>query len=175
MKRIWILAFTMIALAAGFAAAQTTEPDPEVQQAKEETAVVFDLGRVFGFIQTMEQEDPSLELSGDQIRELYTIMTAVKQSDRINPNRADEWLVTIEDQILTVDQLMYVDQLYLARANSSGSGDGTGAGNGAGGTGTASGLIATYIAGGAFNPIIDASKSMGEDFLAYYDELTARR
>lgn len=175
MKRISFLVVVMIALAAGLAAAQTTEPDPEVQEAKEETAVVFDLGRMFGYIRTMEQEDPDLELSAEQIRELLTIMTAVKQSDRIEPDRADEWLVTIEDEILTLPQLMHVDQLYLARANSSGTGDGAGSGSGNAGAGTSSGSIATYIAGGAFNPIVDSSKSMGEDFLAFYDELTARR
>lgn len=159
---------------AATAAAQSTDQDPAVQAAKEETAVVFDLGRMFGYISTMDEEEPSLRLIGDQVRELYVIMTSIRALDRIEPDQADEWLVTIEDDILTPAQLIYVDRLYIERASETRTADGTGSGNGSGG-GSASGSIATYIAGGRFNPIVDTSKTMGQDFEAFYRELAGRR
>lgn len=174
--RIMGIALALVAVATGLAVAQTT-PDPAMQDAREKTAVVFDLGRVFGFIRTMEEEDASLRLDPDQIRELYVIMTSIRQTERMEPDQADDWLMQIEDEILTVKQLMYVDQLYLARSRTAQSGSGTGTGNGAGGsaTGESTGSIATYVAGGKFNPILDSSKSMGQDFAAYYEELGGRR
>ncbi len=171
-----VIALALVVVATGFATAQSAS-DPAVQKAREETAVVFDLGRMFGFIQTMEEEDASLRLSPDQIRELYVIMTSIRQIERMEPDRADEWLAQIEDDILTVKQLMYVDQLYLGRSRTAQSGSGTGTGNGAGASaaGESSGSIATYVAGGKFNPILDTSKSMGQDFAAFYEELGSRR
>jgi len=168
-----VLALAMAVAAAGAAVAQTT-PDPAVQEAREETAVVFDLGRVFGFIRTMEEENASLRLSAEQVRELYVIMTEIRRTERMDPDQADEWLASIEDEILTPAQLVAVDKLYLARETTRGSGTGAGSGAG-GGTGDATGSIATYIAGGKFNPILDTSKSMGADFAAFYDELGERR
>jgi hypothetical protein len=175
MHQKFVVIVAMIVLVAGFAAAQSADQDPAVREAREKTAVIFDLGRVFGFIRTMENEEDDLALSSDQIRRLYVIMTAVRQSERIEPDQADEWLVAIEDEILTPAQLAFVDKLYLARSRSSGTGEGTGTGSANSASGTASGSIATYVAGGKFNPIVDTSKSMGEDFAAYYEELGGRR
>lgn len=174
--RTLVIAVTLVVVATGFIVAQSTS-DPAVQKAREETAVVFDLGRMFGFIQTMEEEEAPLRLDADQIRELAVIMTAIRRTERVEPDQADAWLVQIEDHILTVQQLAYVDQLYLARSRTAQSGSGTGAGNGAGasGDGESSGSIATYVAGGKFNPMLDTTRSLGEDFEAYYQELDRRR
>lgn len=181
MKRTITLVVTLVlaGLVVGVASAQPTEQNPEIQKAKEEMAVVFDLGRMFGYIRTMEEEEDDLRLTADQVRKLYVIMTAIKQTERMDPDVADDWLIAIEDDILNVKQLVYVDQLYLARASTAGSGDGSGGGNGSrsgsGETGSATGSIATYVAGGKFNPIVDSTNKMGEEFLAYYEELGSRR
>lgn len=179
MKTMRAMAFTLVlvglAATAGVAQTGSADQDPAVRKAREETAVVFDLGRILGFIRTMESEKPTLRLEAAQVRDLYAIMTAIRQSERIEPRRADEWLVTIEEEILTAAQLAYIDKLYLDRASTAQSGAGTGSGSAGAAGGEASGSIATYIAGGAFNPIMDTTKSMGQDFARYYDELAARR
>ena len=54
---------TLIALLAlGTAMAQSSPDDPAIIKAKEETAVVFDLGRLFGYINTMVAEEKNLSV-----------------------------------------------------------------------------------------------------------------
>jgi hypothetical protein len=163
MKRALLALAVSMVLTGTLAVAQTSPDDPAVVQAKEETAVVFDLGRVFGFIHTMEKEEPKLALSKDQIGELYTIMNRINTIERVDPDDAEDMLVTIEDDILTPDQLMYVDQLAIARAEERESSTTT--------PGSGGGQITSYIAGGAFNPMRDTTKTIGKDFAAFYEYL----
>lgn len=142
---------------------QDTEPDPEIVQAKEETAVVYDLGRFFGYVHTMVSEDSSLELQAEQLKIFRDVMETIKSTERIEPEWADETLEYLELDVLTVPQLMAVDMLAIEREESRESGTGESKGGG-----TGSGPILTYVAGGAFNPIIDESKSLGEGFAALY-------
>jgi len=152
----------LLALAplAGFA--QTAAEDPAIQKAKEETAVVFDLGRVFGYLNTMEKEAPKLALTRGQLVKLVDIMKSIKATKRLVPKEAEKLLVQIEDVVLTAAQLAYVDQLAIAKAATRGTATGEGAGSGAA-------QLTTYAAGGDFNPILDATKTMGKDFVAFFD------
>ena len=140
--------------------------DPEIIKAKEETAVVFDLVRFFGFLNTMEEEQPALALSGDQLEEIYEIMNRLQSTERIEVDMAEEILVHLEDEVLSPDQLMEVDQLFIAREETRTVQTGQGGGEG--------GLITSYIAGGPFNPTLDASKTMGKDFGAFYKSVSER-
>ena len=154
-----VLLFAIAPLAAF---AQTNAEDPAVQKAKQETAVVFDLGRVFGYLATMEKEAPKLALSRDQLTKLVDVMTSIKSTKRLVPKEAERLLVKIEDTILTAAQLAYVDQLAIDKAATRETGTGANAGTG-------SGPLTTYIAGGDFNPMLDTTKTMGKDFAAFYD------
>lgn len=165
MKRIVLGIAVVLALTGVQSMAQTSPDDPAVQQAKEETAVVFDLGRIFGFIHTMEKEQPKLALSKEQTGELYAMMNRINSIERIEPDEAEEMLVRIEDEILTADQLMYVDQLAIARTEERESSATTQT------AGSGGGQILSYIAGGAFNPMRDTTKTIGKDFAAFYDYL----
>lgn len=97
--------------------------------------------------------------------ELYGIMTDLKQIDRVEPEAAEAMLIRIEDDILSPDQLMYVDQLAIERmeTRTSGAGGGTGGGQ-----------ITTYVAGGAFNPMKDPSKNIGKDFDTFFKYLAKK-
>ena len=138
--------------------------DPEIMKAKEETAVVFDLGRFFGYLSTMEEEAPELALSKDQMEELYDTLNRFLNIDRIEVDDADETLLYLEEELLTLDQLIYVDELAIERMENRVSGSGSGGGSGGG-------QLANYVAGGAFNPLKDPSKTIGKDVAAFYDYL----
>ena len=168
MKRNNLFLLLMIAvIGATSVSAQSTDPDPAVQEAKEETAVVFDLGRFFGYVWRLEQESDDLGLTRDQQAEFYTVMQEIVSRSRIEPDWAEEVYERLELDVLTVAQLMQVDMFVLERDASRSSGTGTGAGSGNPGSGTGSGPILTYLEGGAFNPIVDDTKSQGQDFLAF--------
>ena len=117
----------------------------------------------------MDKEEPKLALTNDQINELYSFMDKIVAIERLEPAAAEEMLVKIEDEILTPDQLMQVDQLAIARAAERESAT-TERVPGSGG-----GQITSYVAGGAFNPMKDASKTIGKDFAAFYDYLKKKR
>ena len=166
MKRIF--AFTLaISLSAGFLAAQTT-PDPAVQAAKAKLEAVYDLGRVFGYIQAMDKDQKKLAVSVSQAKALVAIADKVLAAKRMEPKTAETWLVEIEDKILRADQLMYVDGLAMDRETPATAG--TGAGN-TGGTSP----VQSYMAGGPFNPMLDATKTLGKDFKAAYEYLKAKK
>jgi hypothetical protein len=166
MKKRYLAIVAALAILVNFSVmAQTSPDDPAVVKAKEETAVVFDLGRVFGFIHTMEKEEPTLALSKDQINALYRIMGQLNALERVEADQAEEMLVQIEDEILTPDQLLYVDQLAIARVETRESSTTTQT------TGSGGGQILSYIAGGAFNPMRDTTKTIGKDFAAFFDYL----
>ncbi len=162
-KFILITLITLLALSA--AIAQSSPDDPAIIKAKEETAVVFDLGRLFGYINTMETEEKSLSLDKNQMEAVYKIMVTLKQTDRIEPDMADSMITDIEDNILTVDQLMYTDQLAIAKMATRTAGSGSGGGGG---------QITNYIAGGAFNPMTDPAKNIGKDFNTLFNYLVKK-
>ncbi|MBN1243022.1 MAG: hypothetical protein JXA15_10010 [Spirochaetales bacterium] len=169
MKRIVILSVAALVLGS-LAFAQTT-PDPAIQKAREDTVVVFDLGRTFGYLMGIEKDAKVAALSTTQLKRLYDIMVAIKATKRVEPKQAETWLETIEDGILTPAQLMAVDKLAAAaaatRTGTPGAGTGTGTGKATTDTGTSS--LQAYVAGGEFNPITDATKTMGTDFKAFFD------
>lgn len=168
MKKL-ITGFLLVAMATGTMFAQTT-PDPALQEAKAKLEVVYDLGRAFGFIHTMDMEQKKLVLSVSQTKALVAIADRILATKRMEPKTADGWLKEIEDSILTPAQLMFVDGLAIERASSTTSTSGTGAGS-TGGTSP----IQSYISGGAFNPMLDATKTIGKDFKAAYDYLKAKK
>ena len=127
--------------------------------------MVFDLGRMFGYLNTMVSEEKKFALSDEQMTILYSIMETLLQKERVEPDTADEMLVRIEDEILTPDQLMYTDQLAIEKMESRT----PGAGGGSGG-----GQITNYIAGGAFNPMKDPSKNIGKDFDTFFTYLVKK-
>jgi len=168
MKR-FIVIVSMAVLAFGTAFAQTT-PDPALQEAKAKLEVVYDLGRVFGYIHTMDTEQKKLALTAAQAKSLVGIADKILASRRMEPKTAEAWLTEIEDSILTPEQLMFVDGLALARESSGTAGTGTGPGA-TGGTSP----VQSYLAGGEFNPMLDTNKTIGKDFKAAYDFLRAKR
>ena len=179
MRKALLIVLTLAA-AAGTFAQDAHNADPAARKAREETELVFDLGRVFQFLRTMESEQPGLALSATQARDILVIMNEVRRATRIDGRQAQTWLTQIEDRILTAAQLTYVDRLFIARTTTSsrGTNAGTGTGNansGSNATETGTGSMASFIAGGPFNPIVDASRQMGQDFQVYFDALQARR
>ena len=167
MKKRTVIGALILSVSLGLFA-QTSPDDPAIQKAKEDTVVVYDLGRIFGFINTMIKEQPKLTLTKEQMKVVYDIATEILRTERIEPDFAEELLVRIEDEVLTPDQLMYVDQLAIAREESR---ETTTVEKG---TGTGAGQLQTYIAGGAFNPMSDDSKTIGKDFATFYEYLKGK-
>jgi hypothetical protein len=162
--RVLVAALAML-LAVQALSAQTS-PDPAIQKAKEETVVIFDLGRMFGYLNTMEKDSKVAALSSAQLTKLYDIMVELRATKRVEVARAQILLTSIEDDILTPAQLMAADKLAASKEAERTTVQGSGAGSSSNG-GTSS--MASYVAGGDFNPIIDPTKTMGKDFTAFYD------
>ena len=160
MKKSIFLLVVLALMVPALAMAQTSPDDPEIQKAKEETAVVFALGRLFGYLQTMEKEAKDLALNESQLREIYSIMRELKSMERVEPKVADKMLTHLEDDVLTPDQLMYTDQLAIEREAER---ETRTPGSGGGG-----GQITSYIAGGAFNPMTAPEKKIGADFASFF-------
>jgi hypothetical protein len=163
MKKAKALALLALALLPWPVAAQSSPDDPAVQAARKETAVVFDLGRFFAYLLTMEKESPKLALSRTQLEAVYKSMTSLKTMRRVNPAEAEKTLEYLEEQVLSPEQLMAVDQLAIAKmeareAQSSSPSEGSGGGQ-----------ITSYLAGGPFNPMTDATRTIGKDFAAFYE------
>ena len=162
-----VLATVAVLVLVPFGAFSQSPDDPAIVAAKKETAIVYDLARFFGFLDTMEQENPKLALSKDQLAEVYAVMQKLKGMERVEPDAAEELLVHLEDDVLTPEQLMEVDQLIIAREQERSTQEtGTGGGDG--------GLITSYIDGGAFNPMTNTGRKMGDDFLAYLESVRRR-
>jgi hypothetical protein len=168
MKKL-ITGFLLVGIATGSLFAQTT-PDPALQDAKAKLEVVYDLGRVFGYIHTMDKEQKKLAVTATQAKALVAIGDKILAAKRIEPKTAELWLVEIEDKIITSAQLMFVDNLAIERDATSTSATGTGPGS----TGGVS-PIQSYLSGGAFNPMLDATKTLGKDFKAAYDYLKSKK
>lgn len=159
-----VFAVLILATASFAAFAQTSPDDPAIQKAKEETAVVFDLARFFGYLKKMEEADTKLALSKTQLEEVYTIMKRLEGAARVEPADAEKTLIYLEDKVLKTEQLVAVDQLAIAREQTATTPQGGGDG----------GLITSYIAGGPFNPMTNTTRTMGKDF-ADYLVLVAKR
>jgi hypothetical protein len=112
----------------------------------------------------MTTEDAALALTDAQKREIKTVMDEIRGMSRIEPDWAAERLEYLELDVLTPKQLMDVDLRAIEWQNTRETTSQSG-----GGTGT--GPMATYVAGGAFNPIIDPSRTIGQGFNALYDLL----
>jgi len=117
----------------------------------------------------MTTEESSLALDAEQKAELKKVMEAIKGMNRIEPDWAEETLEQLELEVLSAGQLMAVDQRAIEWRNNretstSPAGGGTGSGSG-------SGPMSSYVAGGAFNPIVDESKSIGQGFTALFEYL----
>ncbi|MEI8093105.1 MAG: hypothetical protein WCG80_02740 [Spirochaetales bacterium] len=149
-------------------AAQTTQ-DPALAVAKEKLEVVYDLGRVFGYLHTMDKEQKKLALTATQVKSLMLIAEKIRTTPRLEPKPAEALLTEIELKILTGAQLTFVDDLAIARLS-----ERTTAGTGAGNTGGVS-PIQTYLNGGAFNPMLDVTKTLGKDYKAAVDYLKAKK
>lgn len=134
--------------------------DPAIQEAKEKTAVIFDLGRFFGYLHTMEEDAPELALTQNQMTEIYNSLSRFMKMERIEVEDADETLLYMEEDLLTLDQLIFIDELAIERMEARVSGSGKGAGSGGG-------QLAGYVAGGPFNPLIDETKIIGQDVTAF--------
>lgn len=164
-----LLMIAAAAIAAGTAFGQMT-PDPAVQEMRAKLEVVYDLGRIFGYIQTMDKEQKKLALTSDQAKALAAMGNKILKIPRFEPKEAEAMLVEIEEKILKPDQLMYVDGLAIARASERPATAGTGAGS-AGGTSP----VQSYMNGGPFNPMQDTTKKIGQDFKAAVDYFRAKK
>jgi len=160
----------LVALAIAAAAPVAAQTTTEMQDARQETLVVYDLGRFFGYVEAMIAEDASLDLTGAQATEVREIMTEIRETERIEPDWAEERLTYLELDVLTPAQLMEVDRRAIEWQNTRESTNEPGSGAGSGG-GSGSGPLSTYVAGGAFNPLLDETKSIGEGFAALYQRL----
>ncbi len=140
--------------------------DPEIQKAKRETAVVFDLGRLFGYLAKMEENQKELALSNEQLEKIYTVMEEIYTTERLEPKQAEKLLTYLEDNVLSPEQLMYTDQLAIEKEKER---ETRTPGSGGGG-----GQITSYIAGGPFNPMRDPNKNIGKDFLEFYKYVAKR-
>jgi uncharacterized membrane protein YgcG len=140
---------------------------PEMQKAREETAVVFDLGRFFGYVHEMTTENRTLALTTAQKRSILTVMNEIRALKRIEPPWAAGKLEYLELDVLTPAQLMDIDRRAIAWQKSR---DTPGSGGGSTG-GSGSGPLSTYAAGGPFNPIVDTERLIGQNFQALYDLL----
>ncbi|OHD81852.1 MAG: hypothetical protein A3J97_00285 [Spirochaetes bacterium RIFOXYC1_FULL_54_7] len=163
-----ILVASLVMLLAVQALSAQTSPDPAIQKAREETVVIFDLGRMFGYLNAMEKDTKVTALSNAQLIKLYDIMIELRGTKRIEVSRAKTLLTTIEDSILTPAQLMAADKLAAAKEAERTTVPGSGAGANSSTSGGSSSLP-SYVSGGDFNPIIDPTKTMGQDFTAFFD------
>lgn len=163
-----ILCATLAMLLAVQALSAQSSPDPATQKAREETLVIFDLGRMFGYLNVIEKDSKVPALSNAQLTKLYDIMVEIRRTARMEVPRATALLTMIEDDILTPAQLMAADKLAASREAERTNVPGSGAGSGSTSS-SGAGSLASYVAGGDFNPILDTTKTMGQDFAAFYD------
>ena len=133
--------------------------DPAIQQARAELEPVFALGRLFDYLATMEGQQPRLALSRAQAAKIVDDMGRIKVVRRFDAKTATDMLSQIEDHILTPEQLKFADGLELASKKTQGQNKSL----------YSSSLIdslASYVAGGPFNPMTDTHTPQGKYFAA---------
>jgi hypothetical protein len=150
------------------AVAQSGPTDPAMQKARAELEPVYALGRLFGYLATMEGQQPRLVLSRAQAAKIFDLMENIKAVRRFDAKTAVDMLSEIEDRILTPQQLQFTDQLALGASTTPGQNR---PGNS---SGTGSGPLASYVAGGPFNPMTEPNNKLGKDF-ASFSQLLSRK
>ena len=141
MKRLFALT-TALALPAGFS--QLQAPDPQ-QLAQLQAALrpVTELAMIVGLLVELH-EQPELALDAEQAELLLPLLTDLQLLELLPAEEAEETLVTIEDEILTTKQLIWIDTRFLeleqearerGRAGGFGGGQGQGGGPFGGGQG----------------------------------------
>ena len=110
MKRRFAL-LTALALPAGFS--QFQAPDPQ-QLAQLQAALrpVTELAAIVGLLVELHQQ-PELALEPEQAEALLPLLTDLQLLELLLAEEAEETLVTIEDEILTVEQLIWIDTRFL--------------------------------------------------------------
>ena len=134
MKRLFALT-TVLALPAGFS--QLQAPDPQ-QLAQLQAALrpVTELAAIVGLLVELH-EQPELALDAEQAEALLPLLTDLQLLELLLAEEAEETLVIIEDEILTVEQLIWIDTRFLEleqetreRVRAGGFGGGQGQGGG---------------------------------------------
>lgn len=110
MKRHFAL-LTALALPVGFS--QLQAPDPQ-QLAQLQAALrpVTELAMIVGLLVELH-EQPELALDAEQAEVLLPLLTDLQLLELLLAEEAEETLVTIEDEILTVEQLIWIDTRFL--------------------------------------------------------------
>lgn len=110
MKRRFAL-LTALALPVGFS--QPQAPDPQ-QLAQLQAALrpVTELAMIVGLLVELH-EQPELALDAEQAEVLLPLLTDLQLLELLLAEEAEETLVTIEDEILTVEQLIWIDTRFL--------------------------------------------------------------
>ena len=110
MKRRFAL-LTALALPAGFS--QFQAPDPQ-QLAQLQAALrpITELAAIIGLLVELHQQ-PELALEPEQAEALLPLLTDLQLLELLLAEEAEETLVTIEDEILTVEQLIWIDTRFL--------------------------------------------------------------
>jgi hypothetical protein len=161
------LALTFLALLAlaGSGYAETDEPEDAslIRAAREQTQVVFDLGRYLGAIVEMEAKGAKLALTQAQAKQILPILAELKASKRVTPEVAGKTLGKVQ-AILSPEQRKAV----LPLAQQEGQGE-TGGGNGANRE-----LFLSWSKGGPFNPFLSAKSATGQSFAALLASMERR-
>ena len=141
----------------------SAQPDVlEFIRANNELMPVFNLGRWFSFVYTVEKARTDLRLSGEQLKVFSEKMRDIKKTERLDPDAVYRTHLLLEDT-LTVDQLRAVELLageyYTAYLQQQPTKPGMG--------GPRQKMI-SWIKGGPFNILSDPGISMGKDFLDFF-------
>ncbi|TVR61633.1 MAG: hypothetical protein EA426_03060 [Spirochaetaceae bacterium] len=174
-------AFTGVAVTV----AQQHASDPAMQKAREETQVVLDFARFLGIVLRMVEQEPTLGLSSAQARQLLDVLSDVRTTSRLTATNARRMMGYIEDDILTAQQLMFTDRVWMqssgerSSAGASGSqnrgSNTTGEQSGTGSEASANaGALSSYASGGPYNPLSDTTRRQGQDFEALYEYALSR-
>lgn len=149
--------------------------DPAMIRAREEVAVVLDLGRLIGFVHRVDTEVPPLAITPGQAQQLVRIMQQIRTTSRLTPRIAEAMMLEIEDSILTGAQLLQVDRFWAEadRLRESGTAPSDAAAR-QGAEGSGPGALSSYVAGGPYNPLIDTNRPQGQDFEAFLTRLQQR-
>lgn len=149
--------------------------DPAMIRAREEVAVVLDLGRLIGFVHRVDTEVPHLAITPGQAQQLVRIMQQIRTTSRLTPRIAEAMMLEIEDSILTGAQLLQVDRFWAEadRLRESGTAPSDAAAR-QGAEGSGPGALSSYVAGGPYNPLIDTNRPQGQDFEAFLTRLQQR-
>ncbi len=148
--------------------AQQASQAEQMRELREELAVITDLGLLLGFILRMDQEEPDLALRSSQVSQLRSITDEIAATERLEPQTARKMLDTIEEEVLTPEQLLHTDKLFITREETRVPGSGSSGGSTVSPAqddgSSAGGSAAAYAAGEPYNPLTDHSRQVGETF-----------